>query len=244
METTSVRRTLGEAVASPDPSWRDLYRAGGVSAFLYIALLIVPIVLIFTTKQPPISGGAATLQYIASNKVVYITELVLFLAPSVLAMIVFLALYMALKHLNKSLAAIGALIAIASQIIGLAYNSSPQSLNGALVLLSSQYMAATTAIQKAAYAAAAESLVAMANAVSASGILFSIGILIISLVMLQGVFHKGTAYLGVITGTIAIFSEAFRPVIGIGYIVFFLLEVIWLIAVGWKLFRLGGKVEV
>ena len=244
METTSVRRTLGEAVSSPDPSWRGLYRAGGISAFLYIVLLIVPIVLIFTTKQPPTSDGAAILQYIASNKVVYITELVLFLAPNVLAMIVFLALYMALKHLNKSLAAIGALIAIASQIIGLAYSSSPQSLNGALVLLSSQYMAATTAIQKAAYATAAESLVAMANAVSASGILFSIGILIISLVMLRGVFNRGIAYLGVVTGTIAIFSETFRPVIGIGYIVFFILEVIWLIAVGWKLFRLGGKVEV
>jgi hypothetical protein len=244
MQTTSVRRMPGEAVASPDPSWRDLYRAGGISAFLYIVLLIVPIVLIFIMPQPPISDGAATLQYIASNKVLYITELVLFLAPSVLAMIVFLALYMALKHLNKSLAAIGALIGIASQIIGLAYNSSPQSLNGALVLLSSQYMAATTAIQKAAYATAAESLIAMTNAVSASGILFSIGILIISLVMLRGVFNKGIAYLGVATGTIAVFSETFRPVIGIGYIVFFILEVIWLIAVGWKLFKLGGKVKM
>ncbi len=244
METTSIRRTSGEAAASPDPSWRDLYRAGGVSAFLYIVLLIVPIVLIFITPQPPISDGAAILQYIASNKAVYITELVLFLAPSVVAMIIFLALYMALKHVNKSLAAIGALIAIASQIIGLAYNSSPQSLSGALVLLSNQYMATSTAIQKAAFATAAESLVAMANAVSASGILFSISILIISLVMLQGVFHKGIAYLGVVTGTIAIFSEIFRPVIGIGYIVFFILEVIWFIAVGWKLFRLGGQAEV
>src|SRR5437764_14942051 len=119
METTTVRRTSREAVTSPDPSWRDLYRAGGVSAFLYIVLLIVPIVLIFTTPQPPISGGAATLQYIASNKVVYITELVLFLAPSVLAMIVFLALYIALKHLNTRLAAIGGLCAMSSHIISL-----------------------------------------------------------------------------------------------------------------------------
>src|SRR5205823_1257244 len=174
METTTVRRTSREAVASPDPSWRDLYRAGGFSAILYIVLLIIPIVLIFTTPQPPISGGAATLEYIASNKLVYITELVLFLAPSVVAMIFFLALYMALKHVNKSLAAIGTLIAIASQIIGLAYNSSPQSLNGALVLLSDQ----------------------------------------------------------------------FRPFISFGYIVFFTLEVIWLITVGWKLFRLGENVEV
>lgn len=216
----------------------------GVSAFLYIALLIVPIVLIFTTPQPPISGGAATLEYIAANKVVYITELVLFLAPSVVAMIVFLALYMALKHMNKSLAAIGALIAIASQIIGLAYNSSPQSLNGALVLLSDQYMAAISAVQKASYATAAESLIAVANAVNASGILFSIGILIISIVMLKGVFHKGIAYLGILTGAIAILSEAFRPFISFGYIVFFILEVIWFIAVGWKLFRLGEKVDV
>ena len=244
MEATTIRRRTGVAGATPDPSWRDLYRAGGVSAFLYIALLIVPIVLIFIMPQPPISGGAATLQYIASNKVVYITELVLFLAPSVLVMIVFLALYMALKHVNKSLAAIGTLIAIASQIIGLAYSSSPQSLSGALVLLSDQYVAATTAVQRAAFATAAEGLIAMANAVSASGILFSIGILIISLVMLKGVFNKGIAYLGVITGTIAIFSETFRPVIGIGYIVFFILEVIWLIAVGWKLYRLGEKTEM
>jgi hypothetical protein len=244
METTSVRRVSEQLYTGPDLSWRGLYRVGGISAFLYIIVLIVPIVLIFTTKQPPISDGAAILQYIASNKGVYITELVLFLAPSVFAMIVFLALYMALKHLNKSLAAIGALIAIASQIIGLAYNSSPQSLNGALVILSSQYMEATSAIQKAAFAAAAESLMAMANSVSASGILFSVGILIISLVMLRGVFHRAIAYLGVATGTIAVFSEAFRPVIGIGYIVFFILEVVWLIAVGWKLFRLGGKAQV
>jgi hypothetical protein len=244
MQTTSVRRIPGEAVASPDPSWRDLYRAGGISAFLYIVLLIVPIVFIFILPQPPISGGAATLQYIASNKVLYITELLLFLAPSVVAMIVFLALYKALEHVNKSLAAIGALIGIASQIIGLAFNSSPPSLNGALVILSDQYTAAINAVQRAAFATSAESLIAATNVVNASGILFSIGILIISIVMLRGVFNKGIAYLGIVTGVIAILSEAFRPLISFGYIVFFILEVIWLIAVGWKLFRLGGKVEV
>jgi len=58
------------------------------------------------------------------------------------------------------------------------------------------------------------------------------------------VWSKGIAYLGIVTGALAILSEAFRPLIGIGYIVFFILEVIWLIAVGWKLYRLGEKVEV
>src|SRR5436190_1481387 len=184
METTSVGRTSREAVASPDPSWRGLYQAGGVSAFLYIVLLIVPLVLIFTTSQPPISGGAATLQYIASHKFVYLTELVSFVGLSVPAMVVFLALYAALKHLNKSYAALGALLGIASEVAALAYNSSPQSLNGGLLYLSDQYVAATTAAQRIALATAAEGLIAVANGVAAAGILTAIGILIISLVML------------------------------------------------------------
>ena len=76
---------------------------------------------------------------------------------------------------------------------------------------------------------------------NAAGILFEIGILIISLIMLKGVFHKGVAYLGIVTGALGIISEALRPILGVGYIVFFVLEVIWLIAVGWELYRLGSS---
>jgi hypothetical protein len=75
--------------------------------------------------------------------------------------------------------------------------------------------------------------------VSAAGILMNIGILIISLVMLKGVFHKGIAYVGIITGALGIMSEALRPVLGAGYAVYGILSLIWLIAVGWKLYRLG-----
>ena len=235
----SVGKSSGEAVAGPDPSWRGLYRAGGVSAVLYVILSIGALVLLIITPPVPSSGGAATLQYIASNKSVYLLELVLFVGICVPAMVLFLALYMALKHLNKSYAAIAALVAIASQVVGLALNGSPQSLNGGLVYLSDQYVTATTAAQRIAFATAAEGLIALTNAVNSAGILFEVGILIISLVMLKGVFHKGVAYLGIITGAVGIVSEALRPILGFGYVVFFILEVIWLIAVGWKLYRLG-----
>jgi hypothetical protein len=77
--------------------------------------------------------------------------------------------------------------------------------------------------------------------VTFAGIMLEVGILIISLVMLKGVFPKGVAYLGIATGVVGIFSEALRPVIGFAYIVFFVLEVIWLIAVGWRLYRLGSS---
>lgn len=189
----------------------------------------------------PSSGGVATLQWIASNKAAYTLELILFVVPSVLAMVVFLALYMALKHVNKSLAAIAALIAIASEVTAAAVNSSPQSLNAALILLSDQYAAATAEAQRLAFATAAESLIATTNAVNLAGIMLEVGILITSVVMLKGVFPKGVAYLGIVTGVVGIFSEALRPVIGFAYIVFFVLEVIWLIAVGWRLYRLGSS---
>jgi Domain of unknown function (DUF4386) len=228
-------------VSSPDPSWRGLYLAGSVSAVLFVVLNIAAIVILAIMPPAPSSGGAATLQWIASNKIAYTLELILFVAPSVLAMVVFLALYMALRHVNKSFAAIAALIAIASEVTAPAVNSTPQSLNAALMLLSNQYAAATADAQRLAFATAAESLIATTNAVTFAGIMLEVGILIISLVMLKGVFPKGIAYLGIATGIVGIFSEALRPVIGFAYIVFFVLEVIWLIAVGWRLYRLRSS---
>jgi len=238
--------TRGGQVAdlpSPDPSWRGLYVAGGISALLFVVLNVAAIVILAVIPPAPSSGGAATLQWIASNKTAYTLELILFVAPSVLAMVVFLALYMALKHLNKSLAAIAALIAIAAEVIAAAVNSSPQSLNAALILLSDQYAAATTEAQRLAFATAAESLIAATNAVNLAGIMLEVGILIASLVMLRGVFPKWVAYLGIVTGVVGILSEALRPLIGFAYIVYFLLELIWLIAAGWRLYRLGTRVS-
>jgi len=103
METLSVGRSSGEAEASPDPSWRGLYRAGGVSALLYVVLTFaIPVVLGFITPQPPsaggvatFAGGIATLQFIASHGSVFILNQALIFGPSILAMVVFLALYMA-----------------------------------------------------------------------------------------------------------------------------------------------------
>lgn len=240
METPSVVRSSREPVTSPERSWKGLYRAGVVSAALYVLLIVVPLVLLFVAPQPPLTGGDEILRYIASNKLVYLTEFVSFVGLSLPAMIVFLALYAALKDLDKSYAAIGAVVGIASEIVALAYNSSPPSLNGGLLYLSDQYGAATTDARRAALATGAEGLMAVSNAVNAAGILTAIGILVFSLVMLKGVFPRGVAYLGTVTGILGIFSEALREVIGPGYFVYGLLLPSWFIAVGWQLHRLAG----
>jgi len=51
-----------QVAASSDPSWKGLYRAGGVSALLYVVLgMIVPAVLLLTSHYDASMGGAATL---------------------------------------------------------------------------------------------------------------------------------------------------------------------------------------
>ncbi len=243
METLRVGRASGEAEASPDPSWRGLYRAGGVSAVLFVVLTIVSFVLAFITPQPQSSGGSlmlpggvATLQYIASHRSIFILDQLLFVGPVILTMVVFLALYVALKHLSKSYAAIGAVVGIVGVVLSLV----PLSLVGGLVYLSDHYVAATTVAQRAGFATAADSLIAQNNIVSAGGILFAVGVLVISLAMLKGVFHKGIAYLGIVTGVVGIICEAFRPILGPGYSIYLIL-LIWLLAVGWTLYRLGAS---
>jgi hypothetical protein len=108
-----------------------------------------------------------------------------------------------------------------------------------LVYLSDQYKAATTEEQRAAFAAAAEVFIAQNNFPSAPGILTPVGILVLSFLMLRGVFHKGVGYLGIATGALGIVSEVLRPILGIGYLSYGLLLPVWLIAVGWRLYRLG-----
>lgn len=205
---------------------------------LFVALIIVSLVLEVTTPRQPSSGGAATLQYIAKHRKVYILKQALWLGPSAFAIVVFLSLYVALKGLNKSYAAIGAVVGVISWALTLAW---PATGGGApsLVYLSDQYTAATSEEQRAAFAAAAEAFIAQNVIPTAPGILSPVGILILSSLMLRGVFHKGVAYIGIATGAVGTISEALRPKIGAGYLGYGLLLPIWFLAVGWKLYRLG-----
>ena len=57
--------------------------------------------------------------------------------------------------------------------------------------------------------------------------------------MLKGVFPKGIAYTGIVTGVLGTVSEALRPLIGPGYFVYGLLLPTWFLLVGWKLYRLA-----
>lgn len=230
-----------EVATVSDPSWRGLYRIGSVSAVLFVVFNIMALVLDLTAP-PPVSDGAATLEFIAENRTIYILEQTLWLVPGVFAMIVFLALYVALKDLNKSYAALGALVGGVAWALTLAIPTTSRGAH-ALVYLSDQYVAATTDAERSAFATAAEALIAQNNTPTVAGILTTVGILLISVVMLEGVFHRGVAYLGIATGALGIASEALRFVLPAGYAVYGLLLFAWFIAIGWQLYRLAGGRE-
>lgn len=225
-----------------DPSWGPLFRAGGWSALVYVLLVVVPVVLVFVAPVPP-SRGAALLEYIAAHKAVYLTELVCFVGLSVPALVVFGALGVALKDSNRSVAAVGGLLGIASEVIALALGSSPQSLHGGLVVLSNAYQDAGSAAERAGLVSAAEALIAATNAVSWAGILTAAAILLLSWVMLTSSFAgRAVATLGVVAGAAGIVAETLRPVIGPAYMLYGFLLPVWFALVGWRLLHLGREV--
>jgi hypothetical protein len=230
---------MGTTIAGrPDPSWRSLYRAGGICAMLNVVAYLTAIVVISVAAPPIRADGAETLTYIAAHRGLYTAEQVLWLAPGVLAMIVFLALAVAVKSVDKGYAAIAGLIGVSSWAITLAL---PVTGGGSpiLVYLSNEYATATSAEQRAAFATVAEGLMAENNTPNLAGVLTTVGILLISLVMLRSAFPRWTAVLGIVTGVIGVVSEVLRPVLGVGYSGYGLLLLVWLAVIGWKLYGLA-----
>lgn len=232
------RSRHGVRIQGADPQWRELYRIGGVSAWVFVAMVVVAIVLVVATPLAPNQGGAATLDFIAAHRVTYILEQQLWLVPGAFAMVTYLALYPALKDVNRSLAALGSAVGGVAWALTLAL---PTTTTGApaLVYLSDQYAATTDPVARAGLATAAEALIAQNRTTVAIGPLTTIALLITSVVMLGGVFPRAVAYLGIITGLLGIAAEALRMIFEGFYVVYGVLLPIWMAAVGWNLYRLG-----
>jgi len=222
----------------PDPSWEGLYKAGGISAILYVILAVVVPFFMFI-KHTELSGmvkGSDVLNYIATNGTTWWVVLQsLVLCTSFFAIIAFAALFMVLKQLDKTKAAIGSVVAIVIHILFIAYY--PVMLG--LSYLGEHYQAASE-VQRASFASAAEALLAINNAFNPIyESVFVISILILSLVMLKGIFNKKLAYLGILTSISAFVALSLFPIIGIGYFWWWLPFNVWFIAVGLKLYKLS-----
>jgi hypothetical protein len=230
---TGPRKPSG-AVGSRGGPWNGLYKAGGVSALAFVALTVADIVLAIVAPPVPASGGAEVLSYIGAHPALYIVFQSMFVGPVGFIALTFLALYAALEHVDRSTAAIAVVTGIISVILCLF----PFSFVNGLAFLGGQYAAAATDAQRAAYVSAAEGLLAQNNAVSVGGIIFAVGILLFSLVMLKGKFGRTVAWIGIAAGVIGIVCESLRPVMGAAYAIYMVVFV-WCVMVGVKLCRMG-----
>lgn len=230
----------GHRVARPgaDMSWARLYRVGGVAGLLFVVMVVIPLGLVLAAPIPPVEGGRL-LAYIAAHKTVYLIELICFVGLSVPALVVFVAVAVALTGVDKTAAVLGGLLGVASEIIALVLGSSPQSLHGGLVILSDSWVAAGTEAERAGLVSAADALIAVTNAVSWAGILTAAAILVLSALMTRSEFGRALAVLGLLTGAVGILSEALRPMIGPGYLLYGLLLPLWFALGGRTLLRLG-----
>jgi hypothetical protein len=191
----------------PDASWRPLYRVGAVAAGLAVVLYVVALILFVVTPAPPppASGGAAMLEHVVSNRSAYVVKQVLWVAPNLLMMVVVLA------------------IAAASWAVSFAWPTTGEG-SLAMVVLSDRYAEAATDAERVATVAGAGLLLALNDLPAVVlGVLQTLGILLLAALMTRGVFPRGLAWLGGVTGAIGIVAEALRPWLGWAYTVYGLL---------------------
>ena len=121
---TSAIRKPEQSISSPDPSWRGLYKAGGISAFLYVLLaLVVPFFMFINhTELSSMFSGRDVLEYITTNGVAWWMILQsLVLCASFFAIVTFAVLFLLLKHVHKSMALVGTIIAVVIHILFITY---------------------------------------------------------------------------------------------------------------------------
>lgn len=228
-------------VNAVDPEGKWLYRVGGIAALILGIGYVITIPLYASVGTAP-SGVEARLAYLAENAVGWWAIFGLMVLTDFLFVPVALSLYLTLKGSNKNvmlvaIACVGLFVVLDLAVTWTSYAT--------LITLSGNYAAAPTSAQRAVFVAAASYPAAVLDSIM-TGICailtLSLGILLIGLVMLKGVFNKLTAYLGLLTGIsgiVAVVGPLFISALGAATMINALLATVWILLVSVRLYQLG-----
>jgi hypothetical protein len=226
-----------------EPGERTLFRAGGFSAVaLGSSYLVITALYVLVGAVP--SGGEAWLEYLAAHTAVWWAILGLSVLTDFLFLPVTWSLYLALKSANSNATLLGAGLLVSFAVLDLAVTWPNYA---SLISFSGDYAAATTDAQRAASVAATSYPLAVLTSglFAVYAILVpSLGILVVSLVMLRGVFGKSIAYLGVLTGVLGIVSVVgpfFLKALDATVIVTSVLTTLWVLLVGYRMLRFDRR---
>jgi hypothetical protein len=240
--TSTAARAAGGTALADDRSDAWMLRAGGIAALLVAIGYIVTIPIYAAVGVPP-EGGAAWIDYGAGRTGAWWAIAGLSVATDLLFVPLAFALFAALKQVHRDAMLIASSFVLLFVALDLAVTWSNYA---ALISLADRFPSVTDAAERTALLGAAE----YASAVLASTleavysiVTLSIGILVAGLVLLRGgPFGRTTAWLGVLTGIVAIasvVSSLFAPGLGVTIIVGSTLTIVWLLLVGARLLQLG-----
>jgi hypothetical protein len=228
-----------------DSTYQNLYIVGGVAALIAAVLILAEVVVLAIYPTPnTISDWFMLFQ---SNSVIGFLDFWGLEVPMYLMFIMmFLALYMALRKTNPSLMVIALTFAILGIGVFLATNN-PSSMPS----LSNQYATATTDAERSTILAAGQALLSNTNQRAVGGFnmglfLVSVAGLMVSSVMLQSTcFSRSTAFVGILAHGLSL-ADYLRQALTSSAIVALLVIlpnalflVIWYVMVGRRLYKLG-----
>ncbi len=232
------KSTVEEADIHADPTWNGIYKIGGVSMLGFGLIYIIATTLNLTIAVPP-SDSMAFLNSLAAHVTLAYFIYGLYSLSGFLLLIATMALYLALKQVNKNAMLVAAGLLFLFVVLDLAlteFNSIT------LITLAQHYTTATTDAQRAAYMAAADyGLATIPVATFYSWVVGSLGFLIASVIMLKGVFSKRVAYLGIIVNTLGIIGGfyIFIPTLTLFLTPILIIWGIWLMLVGFRLYQIS-----
>ncbi len=211
------------------------YRVGSIAAIVLGIGYIIILPLYAHVGAPP-SGGEAWFNYLPGKTAIWWAILALSVFTDFLYVPLALALYLALKRVNRNA------MLLATAFIGLFVGldlAVTWSHYASILILYSKYCATTSDVQRAGYLAAANYGSAVLTSpleVAYAIVTLSCGILVTGVVMLRGAFDKITAYLALATGVFGIASLTGLSAAIIGNALF---ATAWLFFVGYRLYRLA-----
>jgi len=236
-----VTNTAAHSIVAVDPKWKGLYRIGGISMItagpVFIILAAFAIAL-----APSLASTDAALKNLASQATLLQGDIGFAILSDLLVIPAALALYFALKGLNKNAMTVAAGLLGLFVILDLGL-SLPNFLQ--LTTISQNYLAATSDAQRSTYVASMNNLFSLLSLVSpiCAFMVPSIGSLIASLVMHRGIFTRHVAYVGVFASAAGILvglSILLPPLANLD-LIYLPLFGIWFMLVGFRLYGLGKE---
>lgn len=227
-------------IETADLRWKSLYKVGGVAALTMLVIMIAQIIIFIVWPPPSTIEGYFTL--FQNNWLLGLLSLdLLYIVNIVPLILIFLALYAALKRVNESIVAIGLTFGLVGIAAYFASNTTFEMLS-----LSNQYAAATTDAQRAMFLAAGQTMLETykGTAFNVYYVLNAVALLIFFTVMLRSnIFSKATAYVGIVAGVLMIVPST-AGTIGLYFALASLVPwAIWLILFARRLFQLGQGVS-